>query len=178
MIAWLMLVLACGSPTECDEATPCGFGAVCVEGGCVQATCATSAQCPMESHCDGGACAAGCGDDLDCFPGDACQPDGSCASAECEDGRVDCAFGEFCDTDRGDCVDAGDPYCAQCRSDADCGDGNLCYGWGDNGDWCAVACHSEQDCPAGYSCSVLGDGAGNPIGSYCITWCWLYAEDP
>ena len=77
------LLLSCGDPPECDAERPCqGFGQVCVEGACQSHACATSASCPMESHCEGGQCEAGCAQDTDCYPGDACDPaTGTCAEA-------------------------------------------------------------------------------------------------
>ena len=175
------LLLSCGDPPECDAERPCqGFGQVCVEGACQSHACATSASCPMESHCEGGQCEAGCAQDTDCYPGDACDPaTGTCAEAACTDSHLDCAFQEFCDETAGECYAAEGYWCRPCVTNEDCGgNGNLCLGWGDNGDFCGVSCTGDVDCPSGYTCTVIDDAAGNPLGSQCITWCWLYEDLP
>ncbi len=179
----LLLALACRPAPECSEDLPCGLTETCVEGVCQPLSCATSAQCPLEQHCADAACVAGCTADSDCFPGDACERAegeevGSCAPATCEDSHVDCAFGEFCDHQGGDCYDAEGYYCRPCGDDADCGGGgNVCLSWGDNGHFCGVRCEAEQDCPSGYTCTVVDDAAGNVTDSLCITWCWMYEEE-
>lgn len=179
MILLLLGLLACSEPAECDASTPCtGFAQTCIEGACQSQGCATSAQCPMESHCDGQACVEGCAADSDCYPGDACDPEtGSCDPAVCRDSHLDCAFQEFCDPSSGDCYPAAGYWCRACSVDADCGgNGNMCLSWGDNGHYCGVSCGTDEDCPAGYTCSVIDDAAGNPLSTQCITWCWLYPE--
>lgn len=174
----LPLLWACSTPRECDEERPCGLTETCVDGQCVAQVCATSAQCPMEQHCDGGVCVPGCAEDGDCLPGEACAVEtGTCEAAECEDSHVDCGFQEYCDTSSGECYRAEGYWCAACDDDADCGGGdNICRSWGDNGRYCAPACEVQDDCPSGYSCTPIPDSAGNVQGSWCITWCWLYEE--
>lgn len=178
MILGLVLALSCGARLECDEERPCaGFGEICRAGSCVAWDCATSAQCPMEQHCAEGRCAPGCAEDSDCYPGEACAPDsGACAPRACTDTQADCAFQEFCDPERGECYEALGPWCLPCDDDGDCGQGNLCVSFGDNGQFCGVACQQPDDCPVGYSCTVLRDAAGNSRGSQCIAACWLQAE--
>ncbi|MCK6503776.1 hypothetical protein L6R53_10320 [Myxococcota bacterium] len=174
-----LLLLACAAPPECDADRPCaGFGELCVEGTCAVQGCATSAQCPMEQRCDAGECVAGCGEDTDCYPGEACDlATATCGPAACQDSHRDCAFQQLCDPDQGTCYDAEGYYCRSCDGDDDCGgNGNLCLSWSDNGDFCGVTCQTDVDCPSGYTCTVIPDDAGNPISSQCITWCWLYAE--
>ena len=170
---------ACREGTsQCDEATPCGFGEVCVDGLCASKGCATSAQCGMEEYCDGGACTAGCAADSDCFPGDACDAaTSSCKAAECRDTQLDCDFKEYCDYATGDCYEASGYNCSRCADDSDCGgNGNLCLSFGANGSYCSVSCEAESDCPAGFTCSTVTDSTGNPISAQCITYCWLYED--
>lgn len=176
ILVWL--VLGCGKTApECSETVSCGFGEMCVEGVCKGQTCATSAQCNMEQYCSGGACVAGCEDDEDCYPGDACDvAAATCGPATCTDTRTDCAFGEFCNTLTGECYDAGGYYCHPCVGDEDCGgNGNYCLDFGyPPSNFCGVTCTFESDCPDGYTCAEvsLPDSA---VTFQCITYCWLFS---
>ncbi|MDP6934339.1 MAG: hypothetical protein QGG40_15540 [Myxococcota bacterium] len=175
----LALLVGCGESPECSEEVSCGFGENCVEGVCTGATCATSAQCEMESHCASGSCVSGCQQDDDCYPGDACNAEGTCVTASCRDSHLDCAFKEFCNTATGECYEASGYYCGSCLDDDDCGgNGNMCLGFGFYGDFCGVTCETESDCPSSFTCVNVVDGNGNALGSQCITYCWLYMEGP
>lgn len=161
----ILLWLACGG-TECSDEQPCAFGGSCEDGVCVFRRCATSLQCALEQHCtEDGVCAPGCVDDGDCALGEACGGDGTCAARACTDTQVDCAFREFCED--GDCVDAGDPHCLPCTTDAECGEGNVC--WGDL--YCAVDCSGGQPCPAGFACEPLEQEGTDWV--VCLGACWL-----
>lgn len=167
---WL---IACGGPPDavCTQDIPCGWGETCVGGTCRAGICATSAQCPMEQHCDSGACVEGCERDSDCFPGAACEPEsGVCQSTRCEDTRVDCGFREFCDPTSGDCFDAGSQYCRPCTDNTDCGVGNVCFARG-----CGVDCALDP-CPNGFDCIPIVDNAGQIQTYQCITYCWIYDD--
>ena len=181
MTALVLLLMACGGEEpECSEEIACGFGEVCVEGTCRGKTCATSAQCDMESTCTDGKCVAGCAEDADCYPGDFCDLEvGSCTAAACRDSHLDCDFSEFCNFATGECYEAAGYYCGACVDDDDCGgNGNLCLNLGYTGGYfCGVTCENNADCPAGYTCSGVQDRTGNLIGYQCITYCWLYDDE-
>lgn len=159
---------------ECSEEKSCGLGSVCVDGACVEQSCATSDQCGIEQYCDStSTCVSGCEQDTDCMYGDACNVESrACESNECAETRLDCGFNEFCGPD-GDCYDAGGYYCHDCDSDADCGgNGNMCLGSG----YCGVTCTYDSDCPGGYDCVGVQDNSGNIVAYQCYTSCYLYEE--
>jgi len=167
----LLMLLACTQNT-CDENTPCALGERCEMGVCREVGCATSEQCPMESHCVEGECAEGCLQDNDCYPGDRCELEtGTCVTEACADTQLDCAFREFCDPDSGECRDAGDLYCRECRSHSDCGEGNICWGG-----YCGVDCSQGQACPAGFECRRFTDDDNQTVALQCSTFCWLYED--
>ena len=162
------LLVGCGA-SVCDAQLPCGFAETCEQGQCVRDACVTSAQCPMESWCDGGVCAEGCATAADCFPGDQCEPSGVCEPAACEETQVDCGFREFCDTSSGRCFDAGDLYCQSCTGPGTCGEGNLCLDG-----YCGVDCSAGKACPGGFTCTRVIDEHDVTIGLQCMTDCWVY----
>lgn len=166
-------------PAECSQNTPCGAFASCVDGQCVAKSCGTSTDCGMQSFCDAGECQPGCQSGEDCYPDEVCDPNtATCAAAACRSTTLDCGFGEFCDPAAGDCYEASGYYCSDCRDDDDCGgNGNLCFGFGSNGNFCGVTCDSQLDCPSGYDCVPATDGNGNVVSNQCITYCWLYITD-
>ena len=164
MILWAAL-LACRGPNECSADEPCPFGGSCEAGECVYRQCATSLQCPLDHHCSqGGECVAGCASAADCHAGEQCTG-GVCSEAPCTSTKVDCAFREECVD--GTCVDAGEPYCKACTTDAECGPGNVC--WAD--EWCGVDCSGGESCPAAFEClPVEEDGVAHEL---CLAACWL-----
>ena len=173
------LLVGCGDKAvECTEALPCGFGEVCVEGVCSARSCATSSDCSMESYCNKGACTTGCGEDSDCYPGDACDSaTQTCVSAGCRSSTLDCDFGQFCNTVTGECYDASGYYCLECLEDDDCGgNGNLCLSLGGGQNFCGVTCDQESDCPAAYTCLEVSSGGGG-FTKQCLTLCGLYITD-
>ncbi len=177
MISTLLLILgfllACtGEPPECDRDNPCDFGESCIEGTCVAGSCSTSAQCPMEYHCEGRDCLRGCETDYDCYPGFTCDVEGECVEEACEETSVDCGFREFCNSASGECYDAGGDYCRPCaEAELDCDEGNLCYGG-----YCLVDCSGGKECPSGFECYGFQDGAGSIVYYGCFTYCWLYDD--
>ena len=173
------LFLACNDePPECSQNIPCGFGEVCRDGSCVAQSCATSAQCDMESYCDQGACVQGCQEDGDCYPGDSCDLElGECKTAHCTDSHIDCDFKEFCNAVTGDCTEASGIYCKECVNNADCGgNGNVCMHWGLERDFCGVTCETEDDCPSGFICIDWNDTESDQPVRQCATYCWLYTD--
>jgi hypothetical protein len=171
-----------GSSVACDEDGSCAFGESCVEGVCVEASCNTSIQCPMEHYCGNGrTCEPGCEDNDDCYPGDRCDIDlGSCVSEGCNETAVDCGFREFCNVANGECYDAGNQYCQPCSDDDECGDGNFCWAG-----YCGVDC-TYNECPGGFQCypvdsygNITALELGNVFTYQCLTYCWLYEDyDP
>jgi uncharacterized protein (TIGR03382 family) len=141
-------------PPCSDSEFPCSSGDTCVNGFCVEATCANKT-CDAGKVCKGGVCAGPC-DGVTCPKGQACRI-GRCADL-CEgvtcgadrvcDGGVcvpsckcaGCASGKTCETS-GACVDAG---CAN----KTCGATEVCAG-GACVDKCAGAV-----CPRGQTCSA------------------------
>ena len=177
MIALILAALVgCKTAAECAEDKPCGFGETCVEGKCVSRACATSAQCAMEQFCDGGTCRDGCQEDADCYPGDTCV-EGACAAAACRSSTLDCDFKEFCDPSTGECYEASGYYCRACNSDEDCGgNGNYCWNFGLDRQFCGVRCEgSDDDCPSGFTCIPLDSEDGTVF--QCVTYCWLYDDE-
>lgn len=174
MSVLLLVLSACNTvEPECSESVACDFGAICVDGQCLVQSCSTSAQCPMEHFCDRGGCTPGCADDVDCYPGDACNTAlETCEQKECRDTRLDCGYKQWCNELTGDCYDASGYYCRECNGDADCGgNGNYCY----NG-YCGVTCATDTDCPSGFSCLAFVDNSGNVQFYQCYTYCWLYED--
>ncbi len=183
---WIVLCMVCtimlGCQTEepeCTETISCAFGETCQAGVCVTQSCATSAQCEMESYCDNGNCVDGCQSDKDCYPGDVCDPDSNtCASGFCTDTHIDCDFKEFCNSVTGDCTEASGIYCRECEVNNDCGgNGNVCMHWGLQRDFCGVSCEQDADCPSGFTCTDWNDTETGQIVRQCATYCWLYVDD-
>ena len=163
---------------ECSEDVPCQDFASCVDGECIIKKCSTDTDCGMEAHCDGGECAEGCKRDDDCYPGDACGPEGNCVTEGCRLTSVDCEFGQYCDPSSGDCYNASGLLCSQCSTNGDCGrNGNVCIPWGSFGSYCGLQCSYDEDCPAGYMCLGLRDEFGDVVTTQCTTYCWLYNTD-
>lgn len=175
-----MSLVGCNkTEAECSETVPCGFGETCQEGVCVSQTCATSAQCEMETHCSKGSCVDGCAEDSDCFPGDICDLEsGTCQAGACTDSHIDCDFKEFCNGVTGECAEASGIYCKSCELNSECGgNGNVCMHWGLQRDFCGVSCEVESDCPSGFSCMDWNDTETGRIVRQCATYCWLYIDD-
>jgi hypothetical protein len=161
----LLLAWACGGDKPCGEDT-CPLGTTCEEGECVSRSCATSTQCPVGFYCEqDGTCEQGCEVDGDCLVGSKCT-DGECAESRCTSSNLDCGWRESCV--EGACVDQGDPYCAPCTQDPQCGAGNICWA----GEWCGVDCASDG-CPGGFVCQEVSHTDG-VVHSVCLSACWLF----
>jgi hypothetical protein len=94
-------------------------------------------------------------------PNDMALPAGRCAQQD------DCPDGTICQatplgSPTGTCVPPSTLHCANCKSDADCGDSALCFlAPSDVAAYCHVDCSlSFLACPDGYNCSpvLYGDG--------------------
>ncbi len=190
-----------GSGAPCLDEGDChtfdGSAQACLDGGCAQVDCLTSADCPFDSFCDVAAfdCEPGCREDTDCAAGKSCD-DGFCVERGCRDALLDCDFGEVCEDD--ECRRPGGAFCNACdptahewnyRGPGNCDDvpiGHpLCGGWGNfcltnaTMDYCAVECLNQSDCPNGSTCSVVtyDRPAGCPgettlqIGRVCLSTC-------
>ena len=175
--------LRCGPP--CAEATDCMIeGAVCEEGRCaVPGGCTSSQDCgEPETYCDlnSNRCVSGCQVDNDCLD----------ASKECIGGRCrprgcsrnyQCSFGEVCDLETSQCVQAEGRHCeAGCdpqAADSSCGsEGQRCLALQDEeenpiGDFCFEPCQDEPNpCPQGYACQTLEDPNAGEL-KLCIRRC-------
>lgn len=155
----------CTTDADCPAGGECGDDGICrVPGGCL-----TSADCPeAETYCDRDTlqCVPGCETNNDCLDSSLECVAGSCVRRPCR-GNWACAFGEVCDLDAGECVEAEGPYCDACNGDDidSCGTENACLSFedddgGDAGAFCLVACAEEGDnaCPQGYGCEELDLG--------------------
>lgn len=175
-----LTLLSCsggGTGQSCSDEEGCDFGESCVDGLCVEASCNSSQQCPMEHYCGTNrSCEAGCGDDDDCYPGDRCS-EGQCEPEGCTETAVDCGYRQFCNTGTGECYDAGNQYCKPCSDDSECGEGNFCWA-----DYCGVDC-TYNECPSGFGCYPVDSNGnltsveiGNVFTYQCLTYCWLYED--
>jgi hypothetical protein len=166
----------CGIST-CETPADCPTGFVCTDSGsCQVISCNSSLDCPIESWCaaETGQCQAGCLNDRDCLPTQACDQDSlSCYVPGCRSTALDCDIGEFCNTVSGQCVQAGGFYCSECETSFDCGsENNWCIRMGTSQTYCGVDCSAGQECPRGYFCSRVR-GAGNVTVAYqCVAPCW------
>lgn len=134
----------CGDCVDTADDAKCaaayGAGTMCIQGGCVPATCHSSADCPGQ-QCIDNQC-VGCNSDTDCASGEICNPSGSCVSA-----------GSVC---------SGQPISSAC------GAGDLCCNVGGPETCIAAQCCVAADCTAitgaGSSCQA---GTCVPQGSTC-----------
>ncbi|HJN74369.1 MAG TPA: hypothetical protein QGF58_10600 [Myxococcota bacterium] len=174
----LLALMGCEPEVQCDEATACPFGEVCVEGVCESVACATSVDCGMEQHCEGRTCVEGCAEDSDCWPGDVCDlASKTCIARGCRDTQLDCGYREFCNEANGECYETTGYYCRPCEDDSNCGsEDNICLNFGSGRQYCGVYCEDDQECPSGFGCLPVGDINGNIISFQCITYCWLYDD--
>ncbi len=140
----------------CTLDSHCNFGEVCVpvEQKC-RPGCRTAGDCPISLGCqiEEGETIGGCVET--CFENFQCQ------------------YGEFCDLERGQCVeDTRGPFCGSCSGGlaGDCGaEPNFCLlnprdPFARN-QYCGVDCSQGQSCPLGFSCSdvILLDRAVLPV---------------
>lgn len=178
-VGLLALLAVSGCPAkECETSDNCPPGTVCTESGtCQQLQCTSSNDCPVGNWCDldKGDCTPGCVSDNDCLPSEQCDVEQrQCRTPGCRNTVLDCAFGEFCNENSGECIDAGNAYCRACERNEDCGasGANLCLRFGGQLDaYCGVDCSTDQVCPAGYSC-VRVTNTGETVSFQCIAACW------
>ena len=68
----------------------------------------------MEEYCsEFFQCVPGCSQDTDCIAGDVCE-EGVCATQGCRDTELDCAVGEYCDTQTQSCYADSFDHCGVC----------------------------------------------------------------
>lgn len=134
----------------------CPRGVCDADGVCVDASpCADDTECLEGNVCEGGACVAGCVDDVGCALADPNTPlclDGRCGNCRDDD---DC-FGT------GACVDN---VCAEpdpCVDSRECNGERICID-GACGD--RPGCDGDFTCPGGWSCLPSGDCAPSRTGA-------------
>ncbi len=176
------------SAHRCQEAchdvnNPCDEGLECVEGRCrIPGSCRDKYDChERETYCDPetNMCLPGCLEDYDCKRSAFMCDDGECVRRPCER-HWNCAFGQVCEYELGECKEAEGPYCDPCDPNDEnaCGEGNECIGLQDEdgnhlGDYCFVQCFpTELDrCPVGYECVPLQDQGGVTQNEVCFRPC-------
>jgi hypothetical protein len=138
----------------------CAGGDVCVDGVCIEASCATK-DCPDGSVCRDGTCVAPC-DDVVCPYGATCRR-GVCVDA-CE--GVKCDPGFACEVRESSDQSTLVGVCSSCDCRG-CGDGQSC-----DEHLCVEDLCKDQNCAAGSHC-VAGDCVDNckdakcPSGQIC-----------
>ena len=166
-----------------DTDNPCPTGQECIDGHCkIPGSCVDKYDCEEpETYCEPATnmCLPGCLEDFDCKrSGYLCEL-GTCVKQACERNWY-CAFGEVCDKDEGECVEAQGPHCDTCdpQQENACGEGNECINLQDEdgndlGSFCFVQCEpTELDrCPQGYQCAPLQDQDGNVQNEVCFRDC-------
>ena len=201
--------LSCG-PTRrgstCYDASDCpadeGELFACTNGVCEGVDCLSTTDCPIGQICDvedfDYECEDGCNSNFDCPAGSVCTEDGQCEEYGCRSTVLDCAWGEICDEDSGECVEADGAFCGGCSMAANAvddqgtettcddvilanggcgGAGQICMNYFDL-PTCYISCESQDDCPAGYQCLLLERGlpAGCDddtieLGTFCFNDC-------
>mgnify|MGYP000847631655 CR=1 FL=1 len=187
----------------CASAEDCPNDLQCIAEQCIDVQCTTSAECPFESYCDqqNYACVDGCREDGDCLSGDVCDAvSNTCVGSSCRDTELDCAYGQYCNTDTGECYDDTREHCKSCdvtatnnqcgsgecffyqgdtcNNSGDCDDGYTCsnvpgYGKICHADFCLMSCNPNQAdaCPRGFDCIDFGTGG------YCNADCIYMTEN-
>jgi len=142
----------CQNSSECDDGLFCNGAEICNGGTCTDGTppCVADEVCAEETD----TCAMVCTADSDCDDMNICTTE-VCLSAGGDSGicvftNTECPEGQSCDSETGDCID--DPE-AECTTDEDCEDGDLCTTnvCSDEGaceDPVAVECPEGQECDA------------------------------
>ena len=167
----------CRNDEDCGDGQVCELGGpncrtpVCVRGchdradcadnqACQQVECLT---CPCPGQCQDTDPEPACRQDGDCAPGEVCEPGGpNCTGQVCVPGchnDAQCADSEGCT--RVECFtcpcpgqcEAQDPD-PICRTDDDCGPGEVCEAGGLNcrTPMCVPGCRERADCPRDADC--------------------------
>jgi MYXO-CTERM domain-containing protein len=150
-------------PPCSDSEFPCSPGDTCVNGFCVEATCATKT-CDAGKVCKGGVCAGPC-DGVTCPKGQACRI-GRCGDP-CE--GVTCGADRVCDG--GVCVPSC--KCAGCAAGKTCAASGACVETGCSDKTCAAT----EVC-AGGACVDRCAGAVCPRGQTCTAGACVDAPKP
>ena len=173
-VAWM----GCSGPEVaegCEYHSDCPDGSLCEDEECEEVECTSSEDCQPGYFCAARfECAPGCEDDTDCAAGESCNEQNQCAEYGCRTTELDCAYGEFCDQDLGECYEDDAPHCAECDINAtntQCGGEGDCF-YLDGG-----SCTSDSDCEEGYSCDTVGfDRICHA--DICLVTCNPNAEEP
>jgi hypothetical protein len=170
---------------RCEGSGDCPAGGECQpDGHCrIPGGCVTSRDCGMpETHCDlqTNRCVPGCERDEDCLDATKACEAGRCRPRGCA-ANYQCAFGEVCQLETGDCIPAPGRHCeAGCDPMAEdaCGGAPVrCLSLQDKdgnalGDFCFEPCQpAPNECPQGYGCEELQDENGNVTDHLCIRRC-------
>jgi hypothetical protein len=154
LLALTFLFSCGGGGQQCLYTSDCPEGNICTETGvCAVAECADNSQCGIGSYCgDSHVCTAGCSEDLDCDAGKTCNVEThECNAYGCRTTQLDCALGQFCDTDSGQCLDDERGHCDVCDATAinpNCAQGQgTCVVW-DIGD----PCNNDNQCDTDWTC--------------------------
>ncbi len=162
--AMMLFLVACGTTSktpDCVDHGQCNDGQACMEGVCAPADCLSSTECGLGEYCSPAkfTCTSGCINDSDCFAGEECNLENrSCVSYGCRSTALDCAAGEFCDTDAnsntfGECYKDTRNHCKICDSERNnCPNGMDCFIF-ELGD----ACYKDSDCDNNWSCDMMSD---------------------
>lgn len=150
---------------ECVDNGECPAGNACITGKCKEVSCVSSADCNVQQFCNPEyECQDGCEKTEDCEAGFTCNKDDhTCEGYGCRSTELDCAYGEFCNPETGECNTRGS-WCESCNENNlySCGDGAYCIPLTTNGDgYCWNYCDNDGDCPRGFECSALGTGYEN-----------------
>ena len=121
----LIGVLACNTtkpdttPTSdtnyCNNSGECGDGFLCVDNHCLESECISSSDCSLEEYCtEFFQCVPGCAQDTDCVAGDTCV-DNTCTPQGCRETELDCAVGEYCNSNTKSCEEDSFDNCGVCN---------------------------------------------------------------
>ncbi len=155
----LALLFSCTAsdepPGDCLDDGDCDGVAICTDlFTCLDVQCLDSTQCAFGTFCQFNTCFSGCGVDSDCQSGFTCDVAiNQCVASPCTDSAVDCALGQACLPETGECGYPGG-LCAECSSpegEACEADGGTC-GYNDGAWRCFSPCEQDDDPPRGFTC--------------------------
>ena len=133
-----------GADSACAINSDCSGGEVCKWERCLD-FCVTSSDCPSDKYCHGAGVCTDCALDENCPEGKYCL-NGACVAED----QIE--------------------YGQSCKSDFDCGKGQICY----NQSECRLTCQADLDCESPYKycnsdgvCSICIEDAHCQAGQTC-----------